>query len=362
MSGREVSVGVIGTGFGQRVQIPGFEACDHVRVLAICSRRQERAEACARKFDIPYVFTDYRQMVQMEELDLVSVATPPYLHHAMVFAALECGKHVICEKPLAMNVAEAREMYAKAQEAGVIHLVDYELRFDPSRGRLKELLDDGFIGSLRHVTLTSVSNSQMDESSRPWGWWSQQDKGGGLLGANGSHQIDQLRWWFGGIAGVYGRDHTFVEERLQPGSLKRRRVTSEDFVSLVVEFLSGALGVLSLTSVATHSLGGRIELYGDEGSLILDEEGRLWGAGKGQGWGELSMPGTAPSLEGAAGDMWRTSFVHLAQYVVDVIRRQEPVSRGATFYDGFRCQEVMQAVSKSFAEGRWVEVRSDHKE
>ena len=353
----KVLVGVIGTGFGQSAQIPGFKVCSDAEVIAICSRRRERAEAAAREFDIPYAFTDYHEMVQMEELTLVSVVTSPHLHYPMVMAALEAGKHVLCEKPMALNVVEAREMYEKAEEVGVVHLIDHELRFNPTRMRMNELIDEGFIGNLRHVTVTRVANSNVDPFSHPWSWWSQQDKGGGILGANGSHQIDQLRWWFGEIEGVFGRGRTFVKERKLPDSSEMRPVETDDFTSFLIHFANGAEGVLSLSSVASHKRGSRVEAYGDEGSLILDEEGRLWGARKREeDFEDLSVPDPVTSMEGISKNVWARSFVHQARYLVDVILTRGVVEKGATFYDGMRCQEVMDAIRRSWKQEMWVEI------
>jgi len=353
----KVLVGVIGTGFGQSAQIPGFKVCPAAEVVAICSRRSERAEAVARKFDIPYAFTDYHQMVQMEELDLVSVVTPTYLHYPMIMAALEAGKHVLCEKPMALNTMEAQEMCQRAEAAGLVHVIDHELRFNPTRMRMKELIDDEFIGCLRHVMITSVSNFHTDPFSSPWSWWSQQDKGGGRLGADGSHQIDQLRWWFGEIEGVFGRGRTFVKERKLPDSSEMRPVETDDFTSLLIHFANGAEGLLSLSSVASHGRGSRVEAYGDEGSLILDEEGRLWGARKGEeDFEDLSVHDPLASVEGISKNVWARSFVHLARYLVEVIRTGGVVQRGATFYDGMRCQEVMDAARRSWEQEVWVEI------
>jgi predicted dehydrogenase len=353
----KVLVGVIGAGFGQKGHIPGFEACPDAEMVAICDKVPEIAEGAAQKFDIPYVFTDYQEMLQMEELDLVSVATPPYLHYPMVMAVLEAGKHILCEKPMALNTMEAREMYRRAEEAGVVHLIDHELRFNPTRVRMKELIDDGFIGHLRHVMLTTVTNFQTDPFSSPWNWWSQRDKGGGRLGADGSHQIDQLRWWFGEIEGVFGRGHTFVKERKLPDSSEMRPVETDDFTSLLILFASGAEGVLSISSVASHVRGNRVEAYGGKGSLILDAEGRLWGARKGEAdFKDLSVPDPLASVEGVSKNVWTRSFAHLAKYLVDVIRTGGAVEKGATFYDGMRCQEVMDAARRSWEEERWVEI------
>lgn len=357
MKKNKVLVGVIGAGFGQIGHMPGFKECSDAELVAVCDKVPELAESAARKFDVPHVFTDYHEMLQMEQLDLVSVATPPFLHHSMVMAAVKAGKSVLCEKPMALNTAEALEMYQEAEKAAVVHLVDHELRFNPTRVRMKELIDDGFIGRLRHVNLTTVTSFQTDPFSSPWNWWSQRDKGGGRLGADGSHQIDQLRWWFGEIEGVFSRGRTFVTERKLPDSSEMRPVETDDFASLLIRFASGAEGVICISSVASHVRGNRVEAFGDEGSLILDAEGRLWGARKGEtDFKDLSVVDPLASPEGVFKNVWTRSFAHQARYMVDVIRTGGVVERGATFYDGVRCQEVMDAAKESWEQGKWLEL------
>jgi predicted dehydrogenase len=216
--------------------------------------------------------------------------------------------------------------------------------------RMKELIDDGFIGHLRHVTLTTVASFQKDSLSSPWNWWSQRDKGGGRLGADGSHQIDQLRWWFGEIEGVFSRGRTFVKERKLPDSSEMRPVETDDFTSLIIHFTSGAEGLLCLSSVASHARGNRVEAYGDA-------EGKLWGARKGEeDFKDLSVSDPLASVEGVFKNVWTRSFAHQARYLVDVIRVGGTVERGATFYDGMRCQEVMDAAKRAWEQQMWVEI------
>ncbi|MBM4431263.1 MAG: Gfo/Idh/MocA family oxidoreductase, partial [Chloroflexi bacterium] len=352
-----VRVGVIGAGFGQKAHVPGFKVWPDATVLAICDIARNIAESAAQELDIPRVFTDYNEMVKVEELDLVTVATPPFLHYPMVMAALQAGKHVLCEKPLALNAVEALGMYRRAEEAGVVHLVDHELRFNPTRRRMKELIAEGYIGRLRHVLLTTFTSFQASADSAPWTWWSQRETGGGRLGADGSHQIDQLRWWFGEIDGVSSRGRTFVTERKLPGSSEVRRVDSDDFTSLLVHFDSGAEGVICLSSVVRHARGNRVEVYGDEGSLALDADNRLWGARRGEkDFEDLTVPDPLASRDGIAENVWTRSFAHLARHLIDTIRSGGEVQQGATFLDGLRCQAVLDAAKQSWDEERWVKI------
>src|SRR5438874_6577767 len=149
-----IRVGIIGAGFARTTQIPGFKNCENARVVAINSAHREHAEEVAREFDIPNVESNWRDLVARDDVDLVSIVTPVFTHCEMTLAALEAGKAVLCEKPMAMNAGEARRMADRAREAGVLALIDHELRFLPGRVKLHELLHRGDIGKVRHAQLT----------------------------------------------------------------------------------------------------------------------------------------------------------------------------------------------------------------
>src|SRR3989304_8497231 len=145
MAEAKIRVGVIGPGSGTIVHIPGFQSCPDTEVVAVCSARKERVEEAAAKFGIPHSFTNYREMVQMPDLDLVSVTTPPYEHHAMVMASLAAGKHVLCEKPMAMYVRACREMLDAAEARGLVHMIAHEFRLAPARAYISRLLAGGLL-------------------------------------------------------------------------------------------------------------------------------------------------------------------------------------------------------------------------
>ena len=185
-----VRIGIIGAGFARTTQIPAFKNCEGARIVAIASAHREHAEEVAREFDIPHVEDG---VINRDDVDLVSIATPVVTHCEMTLAALDRGKHVLCEKPMAMNGDEARHMKERAQEAAVLALIDHELRFLPGRLKMRELLQAGDIGKIKHVKLTFRSDSRAD-FTRPWNWWSDIKQGGGTLGAIGSHVLDGFRW------------------------------------------------------------------------------------------------------------------------------------------------------------------------
>jgi predicted dehydrogenase len=360
---QSIRIGLIGTGFARSVQLPAFRATPGAEVMAICSAHREKAEATAKEFNIPHAFTDYRQLLKLDELDLVSIVTPPHLHCPMTLDAIKAGKHVLLEKPMALDLAEASELYQQAESPGIIHLIDHELRFSPTRRKLKALVDQGFLGRLYHVNMTQAAGRRADPQV-PWDWWSDASQGGGLLGAVGSHQIDQLRWWFGEIEETSGHLETFVRARPLPGTGgKTRLVETDDFCSFQVRFEHEALGTVSLSSVARYAESWqRVEAYGSAGTLILDK-GRLWGGHRDdKELVELTEPDPLKGkVAGLSEGEFPTAFAHFARALVQSIREaKDPKGTkgpegAATFYDGMRCQAVLDGVRRSQNEdGRWV--------
>nr|MCU0493130.1 Gfo/Idh/MocA family oxidoreductase [Chloroflexaceae bacterium] len=349
-------VAIIGTGFGVTTQVPGFRTAAGAEVVALCSARRERAEAAARQHHIPHAFDDYRAMLAQVQPDLVSIVTPVATHAPMTLAALEAGCHVLCEKPTALNAAEARAMLEQAEAGGRIHMIDHELRFNPTRARIAALLAEGYLGRVYYVQIRNVSGMRADWQ-RPWDWWSDRTQGGGALGASGSHQVDMLRWWLGEIVAVSGQLETFVASRPDPHSGAMRPVTSDDQFSFVARCASGVYAHVFVSYVAQHGGFNRIEIHGERGSLVLDHEERLWGWQTGDSApSELTVPDPLAGTPGLPNSVWGLSFAHLARELVAAIGEGRPLERGATFHDGLRCQLVLDAVRQSWNEGGWLHV------
>lgn len=355
-----VRVGIVGTGFGVSAMLPGFRLAPGAEVVAICSGRRERAEAAAQAHGIPMAFDDYRAMLDRARLDLVCVATPVATHAPITLAAIAAGCHVLCEKPTAMDAAEAAAMLRAAEAAGVVHLIDHELRFNPTRARVAELLAEGYVGRVTYAHIRNVSAMRADPA-RAWDWWSDRARGGGALGASGSHQVDLLRWWLGEIVAVSGQLATYVGQRPDPaagGAL--RAVTADDQFSLIARLASGAAAHVFVSYVAHHGGDNQIEVHGDAGSLVIDHGDRLWGRRAGAAAPEeLTAPDPLEGAPGVPASVWGRSFVYLARELTAAIGEGRAPRRGATFADGLRCQQVLDAVRRSHDEGRWVSLEAE---
>jgi predicted dehydrogenase len=360
-SGRPIGVGVIGTGFGRSTQIPAFLATPGMRVLAVASARRVRAEETARAFQIPHAFAaeELEAFLAVPGLDLVCVTSPPATHRPYTLAAFAAGKHVLCEKPTALDADEARAMADAWQRSGRLGLVDHELRFDAARGKLKQLVRDGFLGRLHHVALQVETPSRLDPERPTWSWWSDRAQGGGFLGALGSHVVDAVRYTFGEIVATRAHLETFVRARRDPESGAARLVTADDYAALWLRLEDGGL-VNALLSAASRSdaPGWRIAAHGERASLLLDAGGRLsaLAAGKCE---PIPVEEAGPAFDARALRMadtpWSRAFLRLAGAIREALAAGSTVVReAATLDDGLRSQEVLDAARLSAEEERWV--------
>ena len=189
-------VGISGSGFGVRAHLPAFNAHPNFEVVAIAS--PHTAEDIAKERKIPHAFESCEEMLRGCQLDVVSVSGPPFTHHGDVLASLITGRHVICEKPFALNVAQAEEMLAASEKAGTACAVMHEFRWVPQRMALKELIVNGHLNPLREIEIAQLGGAlRADQTGRSRGWWFERERGGGMAGAALSHVIDSANWYAG---------------------------------------------------------------------------------------------------------------------------------------------------------------------
>lgn len=361
----KIGIGFVGTGFARSAQAPGFNAHAGNALIAVCSGSVENARKMAQEFGIPHVCPSYDELIARDDVTLVVISAPPFLHHRVTMAALAAGKDIICEKPMAMNAAEAQQMAeAAASRPGQLAIIDHELRFNPTWRRLKRLVDEGFVGDLHHLSVTIASGFR-HSAQRPWNWWAQKSAGGGLLGALGSHSIDALRWLFGEIEAVVGTVATMVPARRDAVSGEFRAVETDDYCSFLLRFApkrgKSALGVVTLSAVYASGGKNQIVIAGERGTIVLDSDETLLAASGFDGaFEDMSLPDPARNVVGVPGNLWARSFYHLAGATVTALGEgKSSVEGAATFQDGWRCQRVIDAIHRSHASQQWESCLSD---
>ena len=358
---KKVGIGIIGTGFARRVQIPAFLACENTLIASVASGNVENARSTAEECGAGHFTADWRETVERDDVDLVCITTPPNLHREMTLAAIEHGKHILCEKPMAMNVAEAVEMTAAVVGKPILALIDHELRFQPGRQAAYKMLRDGVIGKIRHAKFIFQAPHRGDPNI-PWNWWSDASVGGGALGAIASHIFDSFNWFLGTeISSVFCQLQTHIKKR--PGSSgEMRAVTSDDESNMLLRFhdselTNDATGLVSVSMTEYPKYKNRLEFYGSGGAMRIDHIGDVYLAEAGDdGWKQVDVPLTA-NIPGVADTGFARGFMDFAPKIVDAVREGRTViEHAATFEDGLRVQRVLDAARVSNAEGRVVSI------
>lgn len=364
-------VGIIGTSWWvESAHLPGLLAEPRAEVVALCGRNPARLNALADAHGVPLRFADYREMLDRAQLDVVVVSTPNVTHHPMTLAALDASAHVICEKPLAMNVAQAQEMLDRAEAAGRRHMTFFTWRALPSVAWLHHLIGQGYIGRPYFVN-AAYFNSLAADPDKPAVWrLLKAQAGSGALGDIGAHMIDMIRWCLGEFRQVRSLVSTRVPSRpaLQaewsdlftgtdpvPPSPARvmTDVNADDICAFVSELVNG-VQVSCQVSFLAHGRDNfqRVEIYGSEGALVheLSEaaplSGRLLGARRGE---RQFHPIPLPPELIAGMDDDRLAMVVMVRRLIgpflDVIERGGEFA--PSFVDGLRVQEVIDAVIRS---------------
>jgi len=356
-----IGVGLIGTGFARKTQIPGFRACEGARVVAIASAHRKNAEAAAREFDIGYFTDDWRTLIARDDVDLVSIVTPPVTHLEMTIASLEAGKAVLCEKPMAMNSDETNAMLKRATETGTLALIDHEMRFLPGRRMMREMLINGEIGRVYHAKLLFRADSRAN-TTRGWDWWSDKEAGGGALGAIGSHAVDAFRWLLGTeVSQVFCHLATHVGQRTQKQTSKTKPVTTDDEANLNLQFANseltnGATGTISLSVVESGRPEHRLEIFGSRGALMLDSD-KLWHSSTGTGEWQAVEVKQSELTAGVSDNDWSRAFAMFAKEIIKALRDGATTVEGAaTFHDGHQTQLVLDGARRSNETGCLEEV------
>jgi len=344
---KEVRIGVIGCGgIATNTHIPNYLKIPGVKLVAVADVVEERAKGTAERFGAEGWYTDYEKLLDRDDIDGVSIATPPKWHTEVAIYAAKSGKHILCEKPLAMNVEEADAMVDAARKAGVKLMTGYQPRFGLECKKVKQVISNGVIGDPYEITEISGMWHRVGQA-----WFYQKDMAGG--GAGMDHLIytaHMWQFWLGKINTVYALIDIHLKERpiyLGDETLMTD-VTVEDSLAILMRFVNGVVGVIykSWSSPTSH---GYSEILGSDGVIVLHGMGmRGLGVyikkdvpGMMKGWNILEMPQE---------DLYFKRIEHF----VDCVRNgNEPIVTGE---DGRDAVEVIQAAYMSAEEGKPIKL------
>ena len=341
-------VGIVGCNYGRTVLLPAFRAEPRCEVVALAGTDAARTSELARAAEVARGLGDWRALVEDSAVEAVAIAVPPERQPEVARRALDLGKPVFVEKPLAADLAGAQAMLDAAHKSGKPTIIDFNFAELPSWRRAKSMLDDGAVGRLRHVVVTwNVENQAI--RLRLESWKMRSHGGGGLLGNFVSHCFYYLEWLCGRITGMSG--HVFpLPDR-----------DAESSIVLALAFASGAGGSLQMSCASLLGSGHRIELYGDDGTLVLANPTPDYFRGfelKHGRRGDAAL--NAVTIEDADADADQHSDSRIApvsrlvRRFIDACETGAPAAPG--FAEGYRVQCLIDAARRAHASGRWIDI------
>jgi len=357
-----IRIGVIGTSWYSGFLLSCLATCEDAEIAAICGRTRSRAEEMAAKYPSAQVYTDYNEMIRNGRLDGVIVASPDDLHYPMVMAALKAKLHVLCEKPMALTVAHAQQMFEAAEEAGVKHLIEFTVRWMPHSRYLHQLVQEGYFGQPTHYTFHHYGDRAFN-NAYDWHWDAARSLG--VLGDLGSHTIALALWLGGEIRSVSAHLATF-SQRLNPEG--QPLVGANESAQLILDFADGAHGTIQLNQrvhMGERARDYHAEVNGEAGRAEVD-----WWWGTPNRWGKVEMRGVRKGetefqplpipdeiLQGVdPSDIFGVFQNHLVgpRLFVDAILRDYQPEPG--FDVGLKVQKVLNAALESHQSGQRVTI------
>lgn len=374
---KEIGVGVLGYGMMGKAHSQAYKNAATLsrstivpKLVSICGRTEARVREVARGFGFKNFCTDWKNVTRDPEVEIIDNTLPTDSHCEPLIEAVEMGKHVICEKPLARNYEEALRMYKAVRKSGVVHGIGFNYRWVPAIRQAKKLIDEGYLGKI----MTFHGGYKQDYGiSLPWNWRVRREKSGyGALGDLGSHILDLARFLVGDVKKIFGMSKTFVKERPLPGNESKTGPVDVDDTSMaLLDFEDGAIGSI----VASWSHLGRtnslyFEIYGSEGAIKFNlerlNELQVYGARAHKeddecGFKRIFISGDIHPYYvfwWPKGELLGTGDI----YTIEIYEFLKSISENKEFtpdfYDGVINCAIMDSIIRSGREGKWVKIPS----
>jgi len=339
-------IGIVGTNYGRTVQLPAFRADPRCEVIALAGSNAGRTAELTRAAGVARAYGDWRALVEDKDVQAVAIATLPSLQAQIAIRALELGKPVFAEKPLASDLDGARAMLRQASLSRRPTMIDFNFHQILAWQRAKAMLAANATGALRHVTVHWHVESRAIQM-RMRNWKTVGDDGGGVLGNFISHCFHYLEWFCGPIAGLSARVSGLPDDR-----------ELETTVAMALQLEAGPLVSLSMSCASYLGIGHRIEFFGEAGTLVLHNPGadymrgfELWHAKRDA---PLVRVATDDPVDAQYPDGRIAPVSRLARIFFDSIESGSPATPG--FAEGYRVQQLIAAAQRSHQQGTWIDV------
>lgn len=375
---KPITIGLIGYGGIGRVHALAYRAIPFyyglpaatVKIVGVATTRPASAQKAAQEIGCEFWTDDYRELLARPDIDVVDVTTPNHVHAEIVIAAAQAGKHIYCEKPLAMTVAEGQRMVAAATQAGVKTQMTFNLRFFPAVARARQLIESGFLGNIFSFRGRYYRSSYI-AADKPLSWRLRKDvSGGGALFDLGSHILDLIYYLLGDYSAVQATVDTLIKARpVAAGSSETAPVDVDDIALMHVRMASGILGLIETSRMGTGFTNDLpVEIFGDKGAIRFNLADPAWlevydvrdaelPLGGMRGFRKIEAVGRYPGAKSPDWTMapgFERSHAECQYQFLKAIDEDRPTA--PSLADGLHIQTVMAAAMHSSVEERWVKI------
>lgn len=337
---KKIKTGIFGTGFGFTVVLPAVKNNKKLKLIGIYGRNKIKLDTIKKKNNIE-IFNNFKFLI--DKIDLAIIALPPFLQYKLVKFAILKGKHVLCEKPFTTKASEAKKLVNLIRNKKLYAAVSYQMRYQPLRLKIKKILSNKILGKILSVKLSYDYSSRLYDVEKNT-WKSDKFKGGGVINAMGSHQIDLLRWLFGEIKQIKGIKNNYY---------KIKNNNADDVFVGYLEFEDKLICSIFLSSVAIGWKTSFMDIYGDKGSLHLEGERNLYLIKKTKKEDQekpikrkISFKENLFNKKWVDKSIWRSSYFRMLNSLSDSISNKKDYN-GASFKDGLKTRILIDSIKNN---------------
>lgn len=359
-----INIGIIGTGVGIRTYLNTFKKIENANVIAISGSSKERAEKFAKENDIKIACKDYKELIDLEDLDLICITAPNKYHYEYAKYCIKANKNMILEKPATITIEEAKELKQIISNSNKVNVINHQLRFNPYLLKVKEILEQGLLGRIYYINIHQQSTGFSNKDMK-WIWSLEEKEGGGVRLAMGSHLIDLIRFWIKKqILIVKGNMDVVIPKRLDSnGNIKD--VTACSFFDANLNFEDNIIVNCSATCSAIGKSEFNFQIYGENGELHFDLENKLIGyfineRGIKQ---KIEVDGLTKEEQENKVSIFSGSFIYYAKPLLNAMEtgNYNLLKNASKIDDAIENQRILDAIKKSAITGKIVELNSGYK-
>lgn len=359
-----VNIGIIGTGVGIRTYFNTFKNLENANVVAISGSSKEKAEKFAEENNIKIACKDYKELIDLENLDLVCITAPNKYHYEYAKYCINANKNMILEKPATMTIEESIKLKSMIDKSDKINVINHQLRFNPYLLKVKEIIEQGLLGRIYYINIHQQSTSFSNKNMK-WTWSLEQKEGGGIRLAMGSHLVDLIKFWLKKeILTVKGNMDVVIPKRLDNnGNVKE--VTTCSFFSANLNFEDNITVNCSATCSAIGKNEFNFQIYGEKGELHFDLENKLIAyfikeKGKKQ---KIEVSGVTRQEQENKISIFSGSFIYYAKPLLSAISNGDYnlLKNASKIDDAIENQKILDAIRESASKGKIVELNSGYK-